>query len=60
MTLVLLIAAGVVLGLIIFWIIAAIVRGVRGSENLQAVLSAAVLGLGFWWWWEMGYRVLPL
>lgn len=60
MTLVLLIAAGVVLGLIVFWIIFAIVGEVRGNENLQAVLSAIVLGLGFWWWWEMGYRVLPL
>ena len=60
MTLVLLVAAGVVLGLIVFWIIFATARGVRDNENLQGVLSAIVVGLGFWWWWEMGYKVLPL
>jgi hypothetical protein len=60
MTLVLLVAAGVALGLIVFWIIFASAREIHGNENLQAVLSAIVLGLGFWWWWEMGYRVLPL
>ena len=60
MLLALLVAAGVVLGLLVFWIIFAIVGKVRDNENLQGVLSAIVLGLGFWWWWEMGYKVFPL
>lgn len=60
MTLVLLIAAGVVLGLLALWGIFAGGRAINGNENLQTVLCAIALGLGLWWYCSMGYRVFPI
>jgi hypothetical protein len=58
--LMLLIAGGVLLGLLAFWIVFAIVGAIRDNENLQAALCAILFGLGAWWWWEMGYKVFPI
>ena len=58
--LVLLIAAGVVLGLLVFWAIFAGAREIHGNENLQGVLGLILIGLGLWWYFTMGYKVYPL
>lgn len=60
MTLVLLVAAGVVLGLLVFWGIFAGGRAINGNENLQLVLLTIFFGLGLWWYCTMGYKVYPI
>ena len=60
MTLVLLVAAGVVLGLFVLWAIVAGAREINGDENLQGVLGLILLGLGLWWYCSMGYKVFPI